>query len=95
MGHWSGQWLKIHDSLWMCGPAHSIDASPGTGKLELALSSEWQAHGALTSEERQRVCRPNVIRLLGTYASTFFDLEAQKFVALELDSAELARRLDD
>jgi hypothetical protein len=63
--------------------------------LERALSSEWHQLGNLTSEERQLAGRQSVIRLLGAYASKFFDLEASEYAALKLEPSELIRHLDE
>jgi len=63
--------------------------------LERALSSEWHQLGNLTSEERQFAGRPSVIRLLGAYATKFFDLEASEYAALKLEPSELIRCLDE
>jgi hypothetical protein len=64
-------------------------------ELEMAMIFEWNQRGNLAPDERQRAARPVINQLLGAYASKFFDLEAQEYVALKLKPPELIRLLDE
>jgi hypothetical protein len=64
-------------------------------EAELSISSRWHQLGNLSSEERQRAGRQLIIQVLGAYASKFFDLEAQEYVALKSEPSELIRCLDE